>query len=88
MKEEKTKENKQRGFFKILGIFIVFVIIITFFNIDVASIVESDLFQGTLATIKKIIAVLYDFVANIIDKLQGGDTATTTTATSTTATTT
>ena len=68
-----------------IGIFVVVVVIITYFNIDVAAIVESDLFQGTLATMKKIVAIAYDFVVNIIGQLNlsAGDTATTTTATTT-----
>ncbi len=80
-----TKENKQKGFFRLIGIFVVVVAIITYFNIDVAAIVESDLFQGTLATMKKIVAIAYDFVVNIIRQLNlsAGDTATTTTATTT-----
>ena len=79
------KENRQKGFFKMIGIFVVMVIVITYFNIDVAAIVESDLFQGTLATMKKIIVIAYDFVVNIIEQLNSsaGDTATTTTATTT-----
>ena len=82
--KENTVEEKQKGFFKLLGIFVVLIVIITYFNIDVASIVESDLFQGALATFKKIVVILYDFVASLIDKLTpGGDTATTTTATTT-----
>ena len=83
------KENKQKGFFKLIGIFVVMVIIITYFNIDVAAIVESDLFQSTLATMKKIVVIAYDFVVNIIGQLNSsvGDTATTTTATTTATTT-
>ena len=83
------KKNKQKGFFKMIGIFVVMVVIITYFNIDVASIVESDLFQGTIATMKKIIAIAYDFVVNIIEQLNSsaGDTATTTAATTTATTT-
>ena len=82
-----TKGNKQKGFFKMIGIFVVVVAIITYFNIDVAAIVESDLFQGTLATMKKIVAIAYDFVVNIIEQLNlssAGDTATTTTTATTT----
>ena len=77
------KENKQGGFFKLIGIFIVTVMIITYFNIDVVSIVESDLFQDTLATMKKIVVIAYDFVVNIIEQLNSsvGDTATTTATT-------
>ncbi len=70
-----------------IGIFVVVVAIITYFNIDVAAIVESDLFQGTLATMKKIVAIAYDFVVNIIEQLNlssAGDTATTTTTATTT----
>ena len=72
-----------------VGIFVVVVAIITYFNIDVAAIVESDLFQGTLVTMKKIVAIAYDLVVNIIEQLNlsAGDTATTTTATSTATTT-
>ena len=83
MKKEESKENKQKGFFKLIGLFVVMVVIITYFNIDVATIVESDLFQGTLATIKKIVAIAYDFVVNIIEQLNSsaGDTATTTATT-------
>ena len=72
-----------------IGIFVVVVAIITYFNIDVAAIVESDLFQGTLTTMEKIVAIAYDLVVNIIEQLNlsAGDTATTTTATSTATTT-
>ena len=76
------EKNKQKGFFKLIGIFVVLIVIITYFNIDVASIVESDLFQGTLATLKKIVAIAYDFIVNIIEQLNSsvGNTATTTPA--------
>ena len=70
-----------------IGIFVVVVAIITYFNIDVAAIVESDLFQGTLATMKKIVAIAYDFVVSIIEQINlssSGDTATTTTTATTT----
>ena len=79
------RENKQKGFFKMIGIFVVVVAIVTYFNIDVAAIVESDLFQGALAIIKKIVAIAYDLVVNIIEQLNpsAGDTATTTAATTT-----
>ena len=79
------RENKQKGFFKMIGIFVVVVAIVIYFNIDVAAIVESDLFQGALAIIKKIVAIAYDLVVNIIEQLNSsaGDTATTTTATTT-----
>ena len=72
-----------------IGIFVVVVAFITYFNIDVAKIVESDLFQDSFAMIKKILAIAYNLVVNIIEQLNlsAGDTATTTAATSTATTT-
>ncbi|MBU1390149.1 MAG: hypothetical protein KKD32_20110 [Proteobacteria bacterium] len=84
MKKKIKKEAiNQKGFFKFIGIFVVLVIIITYFNIDVARIIESDLFQGTVAILKNIVATVFNFVVNIIDQIKGipvSDTATTTTS--------
>jgi len=78
-------KNRQKGFFKLIGIFVVVVAIITYFNIDVSSIVESDFFQETLTMVKKIIAIAYTLVVNIIEGLKAStsDTATTTITTTT-----
>jgi len=74
--------NTQKGFFKFIGIFVVLILIITYFNIDVAMIVESALFQGTVAMLKSIVTIVLDFAMNLIDQIKqipvDGDTATTT----------
>lgn len=77
-------KNKQKGFFELIGIFVVVVAIITYFNIDVASIVESDFFQSVLSMIKKILTIIYIFVVNIVEGLKSSaNTATTTISTTT-----
>jgi len=78
-------KNKQKGFFELIGIFVVVVAIITYFNIDVTSVVESDFFQGVLSIIKKILTIIYTFVVNIVEGLKSStaNTATTTIATTT-----
>jgi len=43
--------NKQGGFVKYLGLFLVFIIIVTTFSIDVADIVESEPVQFTRSAI-------------------------------------
>jgi len=81
MKNIKKETNNQKGFFKFIGIFVVLVFIITYFNIDVAKIVESDLFQGAVTALKNIATTIFDFVANLINQLKQiptSDTATTT----------
>lgn len=50
---ERNFNNKKRGFIKYLSLFLVFIIIVTTFHIDVADIVESDFVQLVIAGVKR-----------------------------------
>ena len=78
------KIEKERGFIKYIVIFIVLVVLIAMFNIDVRTIIESDLVQSVYYYIKVILSFIYDAFVKVIGQLptNGGDMATST-ATST-----
>ncbi|MCK5095925.1 MAG: hypothetical protein KAR24_01070 [Candidatus Pacebacteria bacterium] len=78
------KYSTQKGFVKYVVIFIVLVVLIAMFNIDVGAIIESDLVQSVYHYIKVILSFIYDAFVKVIGQLptNGGDMATST-ATST-----
>ena len=51
---KKASLKNQQGFVKTVLVFIIALVAIEYFNIDVKAIVESDIVQSTIATIKSL----------------------------------
>ena len=78
------KDSKHNGFIKYIIIFVILVVLIATFNIDVRAIVESDFVQSVYHYIKIILSIIHDAFLKVIGQLptNGGEVATST-ATST-----
>ena len=63
------KTEKERGFIKYIVIFIILVVIIAMFNIDVGAIIESDFVQSVYHYIKVILSFIYDAFVKVIGQL-------------------
>ena len=73
---KKHSTQKQKGFIKYIVIFIVLVVVVAVFNIDVKAIIESAFVQEVIYYIKVVLAFIYDSFVFIIEQFQsdGGET--------------
>lgn len=78
----KDKQSTQRGFLKYIVLFIVLVVLIATFNIDVKAIVEHQYVQDVFGYVRIVFEFIYDTFVQVIEPFQSQVTSTSSAATS------
>lgn len=68
--KDKTREQ---GFVRYIVLFVLIVVFIAMFDIDVKAIIESDFVQEIIRYVKIVLQFIYDAFDKVIGDLQSGD---------------
>ncbi len=65
---------QEKGFVKYIVLFILLVVFIAMFNIDVKALIESEFVQGVFYYVKVVLLFIYDAFDKVIGSIRSGDT--------------